>query len=129
MSSFSKDDIIEKATELAKKIAETDEVDFYRRAEIQINENKKVRELIDRIKRLQKQAVNYQHYGKIEALKVVEEKIDQLQAELDEIPVVQEFKQSQVDVNDLLQIVANTISNKVTEELTNDVENISRSNK
>ncbi len=69
------------------------------------------------IKGLQKQAVNLQHYGKPEALKKVEEKIAQLEQELDEIPIVQEFKQSQVDVNELLQIIASTISNTVTDEI------------
>ena len=33
------------------------------------------------------------------------------------IPIVQEFKQSQGDVNDLLQLVANTISNNVTNQI------------
>ena len=37
--------------------------------------------------------------------------------QLDEIPVVSEFKQSQADVNDLLQLVAATISNSVTDEI------------
>ncbi|MCH1928336.1 YlbF family regulator, partial [Shewanella sp. C31] len=78
---------------------------------------KKIREKIASIKSLQKQAVNFQHYGKAEALRMVEEKIDKLQAELDDIPVVQEFKQSQLEVNDLLQIVANTISNTVTDNI------------
>ena len=38
-----------------------------------------------------------------------------MEEELDEIPIVQEFKQSQVDVNDLLQMVASQVSNKVTD--------------
>ncbi|MEK4964108.1 RicAFT regulatory complex protein RicA family protein [Weizmannia sp. FSL K6-3076] len=117
MQKFTKDDIVAKAAELAKMIAETEEVDFFKRAEAQINENERVRNLIANIKALQKQAVNLQHYGKKEALKQVEAKIDELEEELDGIPVVQEFKQSQVDVNDLLQIVTNTISNTVTDEI------------
>ena len=64
---------------------------------------------------MQKQAVNLQHYGKPEALKKVEDKIASLEQELDEIPVVQEFKQSQLEVNDLLQLIATTVSNKVTD--------------
>ncbi|MEH7382608.1 RicAFT regulatory complex protein RicA family protein [Bacillus sp. JJ1533] len=117
MAQYTKEQIVERATELAKMIAETDEVDFFKRAEAQINQNKKVQEIIETIKSLQKQAVNFQHYGKSEALKQVEEKIDNLQAELDSIPVVEEFKNSQVEVNDLLQLVAHTISNNVTNEI------------
>lgn len=117
MKKYTKDDIVERATELAKMISETEEVDFFKRAEAQINENQKVREMIASIKSLQKQAVNFQHYGKTKALKMVEAKIEKLEEELDEIPIVQEFKQSQIDVNDLLQIVSSTISNTVTDEI------------
>ncbi len=117
MGKFSKDEIVAKAQDLAKMIAETEEVDFFKRAEAQIHENEKVRTNISTIKGLQKQAVNLQHYGKIEALKKTEEKISELEQQLDEIPVVYEFKQSQAEVNDLLQLVASTISNSVTDEI------------
>ncbi|WP_075980850.1 RicAFT regulatory complex protein RicA family protein [Bacillus massilinigeriensis] len=117
MAKFTKDDIVVKAREIAKMIAETEEVDFFKKAEAKIHENKKVTDLISQIKGLQKQAVNLQHYGKEEALKKTEERMEALEQELDEIPVVREFKQSQIDVNDLLQMVANTISNKVTDEI------------
>jgi len=117
MGKYSKDDIVARARELAKMIAETDEVDFFKRAEAQIHENEKVRNLISQVKGLQKQAVNLEHYGKKEALKKTEEKIAVVEKELDEIPIVQEFKQSQYEVNELLQLVATTISNKVTDEI------------
>lgn len=117
MAKYTKENIVERAHELAKMIANTEEVDFFKRAEAQINENQKVREMVASIKSLQKQAVNFQHYEKDRALKLVEEKLENLEKELDEIPIVQEFKQSQSDVNDLLQMVANAISNKVTDEI------------
>jgi cell fate (sporulation/competence/biofilm development) regulator YmcA (YheA/YmcA/DUF963 family) len=114
---YSRTDIITRAKELARMISETEEVDLFKHAELKINRNEKVQATISQIKALQKQAVNYQHYGKHEALKQVEDKIDALQDELDGIPVVQDFKTSQVDVNDLLQLVASTISNTVTDEI------------
>jgi cell fate (sporulation/competence/biofilm development) regulator YmcA (YheA/YmcA/DUF963 family) len=117
MAKYTKDDIIARAKELARMIAETEEVDFFKRAEAQINENEKIRATISNIKGLQKQAVNLQHFGKKEALKKTEDKLEALQNELDEIPVVQEFKQSQIEVNELLQMVANAISNTVTDEV------------
>ena len=42
MGKFTKDEIVAKARDLAKMIAETEEVDFFKRAEAQINENEKV---------------------------------------------------------------------------------------
>ncbi|WP_033829014.1 RicAFT regulatory complex protein RicA family protein [Bacillus andreraoultii] len=117
MGKYTKSDIIDKARELAKMIAETEEVDFFKRAEAKINENQKVREKIASIKSLQKQAVNFQNYGKVKALKQVEEKIENLEKEIDEIPIVQEFKESQLEVNELLQMVSNTIANTVTNNI------------
>ncbi|MEH7122736.1 RicAFT regulatory complex protein RicA family protein [Bacillus sp. JJ1532] len=117
MGKYTKDDIVARAKELAQMIAETEEVDFFKRAEAQIHENAKVKATITNIKGLQKQAVNLQHFGKMEALKKTEDKIESLQNELDEIPVVQEFKHSQIEVNELLQLVASVISNTVTDEI------------
>ncbi|KAB7708124.1 hypothetical protein F9802_05285 [Bacillus aerolatus] len=117
MAKYTKDDILARATELAKMIAETDEVAFFKEAEAKIHENQKVREKIASLKSLQKQAVNFQHYGKTEALKMVEEKMVRIEQELDEIPVVQQFKESQVEVNDILQIVTSAISNTVTDHI------------
>ncbi len=114
---FTKDDIIAKAREIAHMIANTEEVEFFKRAEAQINENQFVREKIASLKSLQKQAVNFQYYGKEKALKLIEEKITKIEEEIDELPIVVEFKQSQGDVNDLLQLVSNTIANNVTDEI------------
>ncbi|KHF29563.1 hypothetical protein LR68_01633 [Anoxybacillus sp. BCO1] len=98
-------------------IAETEEVEIFKQAEAKIHENEKVRTMIAKIKSLQKQAVNLQHYGKIEALKKVEAEIDDIYEQLSDIPIVEQFKQSQVEINDLLQLVASTISKTVTDEI------------
>ncbi|CUA80356.1 RicAFT regulatory complex protein RicA family protein [Anoxybacillus suryakundensis] len=117
MAKYTKDDIVQKAKELAKMIAETEEVEIFKQAEAKIHENEKVRTMIAKMKSLQKQAVNLQHYGKIEALKKVEAEIDDIYEQLSDIPIVEQFKQSQVEINDLLQLVASTISKTVTDEI------------
>lgn len=114
---YTKDEIIAKSKEIALMIANTDEVDFFKRAEAQINENQKIRENIASLKSLQKQAVNFQQYGKEKALSIIEGKIDKIQADIDSVPIVQEFKQSQGEVNDLLQLVSTTIANGVTNDI------------
>ncbi|MRX70678.1 hypothetical protein GJU40_00655 [Bacillus lacus] len=117
MGSYTKEEIVSRARELAQMISETKEVEFFKRAEAQINDNQKIREKVASIKSLQKQAVNFKHYGKEKALQQVEEKIDKIQEELNELPIIQEFQESQVEVNDLLQLVSHTISNHVTDEI------------
>lgn len=110
-------EIIEQAEHLAKLISQSKEVDFFKRAEQQIKGNTKVQNLIQVIKFKQKQAVHAEHYDKEKALQDFEKSLDQLNQELDEIPIVQEFKQSQREVNDLLQLITSVISNKVTDEI------------
>ena len=114
---YTKDEIVEKAKEIAHMIANTEEVEFFKKVEAQINENQKVREKIASLKTLQKQAVNFQHLGKEKALKMIEGKIVAIEEEIDQIPVVQQFKQSQFEVNELLQLVSNAIANNVTNEI------------
>lgn len=114
---YTRNEIIEKAQEIARMIANTEQVEFFKRAEEQINENQKIRENIASLKSLQKQAVNFQQYGKERALNIIEDKIEKIQSEIDAVPIVQEFKHSQSEVNDLLQLVSNTIANGVTNEI------------
>ncbi|SOB93764.1 cell fate (sporulation/competence/biofilm development) regulator YmcA (YheA/YmcA/DUF963 family) [Ureibacillus xyleni] len=114
---YTKDEIVAKAKEIAHMIANTEEVEFFKKAEAQINENQMVREKIASLKTLQKQAVNFQHLGKEKALKLVESKIAKIEEEIDAVPIVQEFKQSQADVNNILQLVSNAIANTVTNEI------------
>ena len=114
---YTKDEIVDKAKEIAHMIANTEEVEFFKKAEELINENQFVREKIASLKTLQKQAVNFQHLGKEKALKMIEGKIEVIEQEIDELPVVQQFKQSQTDVNTLLQLVSNAIANSVTTEI------------
>lgn len=114
---YTKEEIIEKAYEIAHMIANTEQVDFFKRAEAQINENQKVRESIASLKSLQKQAVNFQQYGKERALNIIEGKISDIEEKIDAIPIVSEFKQSQGEVNELLQLVSTTIANGVTNEV------------
>lgn len=117
MKTYTRDEIVEQAKELAKMIANTEEVSFFKVAESKINDNEKINLTITEIKSLQKQAVNLEHYGKKEALKNVERLIDEKQDYLDTLPLVQQFQGSQVEVNDLLQLVTSTISNTVTDEI------------
>ncbi|MFD1018266.1 RicAFT regulatory complex protein RicA family protein [Thalassobacillus hwangdonensis] len=117
MAEYTRKQVVEEAEKLAKMMANIEEIDRFKQLEAKINENKKVQGNITKIKALQKQAVNFQAYGKSEALEKVEKEIDRLQAELDAIPVVSEFKESQVVINDILQMVSNTIAREVTNEV------------
>src|SRR5699024_11613966 len=85
-----------------------------------INENQKVQRLINKIKTLQKQAVNLQAYEQKEALKIVEDTLAEAEEELDSIPIVNEFKEIQETVNNVLQLVSGTIAREVTNHIIED---------
>ncbi|MFD2371395.1 RicAFT regulatory complex protein RicA family protein [Brevibacillus sp. GCM10020057] len=114
---YTQKEILDKARELATMISRTSEVDFYKRAEQQIKHNERVQHLIDALKQKQKQLVMFESINKPELVKKVEEEFNKLQEELDSIPIVTEFKQSQIDVNDLLQMVTHVITNTVSERI------------
>ena len=107
---YTKDEIIEEAKKLGKMMAETEQVEFFQKAEAKIHENQEIREKMASLKSLQQQAVNFQNYGKERAYKMTEEKLAKIEAELDEMPLVDQFKESQAGVNEMLQMVSHAIS-------------------
>lgn len=113
--SHTKEEVLAKARQIAQMMGETEEVEFFKRAEKQIDANGKVSEIIAQMKALQKQAVNLQHFGKKQALAEVEAKIEALESTLYAMPIVEEFQVVQQEVNELLQMVSQTIVQRVDE--------------
>lgn len=120
MKVYTREEVLNEAKHLATMLAKTEEIERFKQVEAKINENEKVQRLISRIKALQKQAVNLQAYEKTEALNKVEAEIDLIQEELDNIPIVAEFKEIQGVVNDVLQLVSGTIAREVTNHVIKD---------
>lgn len=117
MADYTREEVMDTAKKLAGMLANTEEIKRFKEVEAKINQNTKVKKNIDNIKILQKQAVNLQAYGKKEAEKKVNEQIDKLQEEIDSIPVVQEYKEIQVVVNEVLQLVSGTIDREVKNDV------------
>lgn len=112
---YSKAEILQAAEKLKQQLENTEEIQFYKLAEEKINANKKVVAKVAQIKALQKEAVNLEHYQKYEAMKLTEKKIDQVQAEIDNLPIVAEFRRAQAEANELLQSVTKEINVEVSE--------------
>lgn len=111
-------DILDKAKELAGLIAGSSEVDIYRKAEQQIAANDHVQTLINAIKKKQKEAVAFeQTFRNPDMVKRIDGEIESLQDELDSIPIVAEFQQTQSDLNYMLQLVINVVRDSVSEQI------------
>lgn len=114
---YSKKEIVAEAKNLGKMMSTTEQVEYFKKAEAKIHENQEVREKMASLKSLQKQAVNFQSYGKERAYEMTEEKIKKIEEELNGMPIVDQFKEAQGQVNELLQMVSHAISKTVTDEI------------
>lgn len=113
-----KEDITKKAKELADLIFTSEEIQHYRRAEQQINGNERVQQLITQIKKKQKEVVAFETtFKNADMVKKIEAEMETLQDELDGIPIVTEFQQSQSDINYLLQLVVSIVRDTVSEKI------------
>lgn len=113
-----RENIMAKAKELADAIYTSEEVQQYRRAEQQINGNDRIQGLIAQIKKKQKEVVAFETtFKNADMVKKIEGEMEVLQDELDGIPIVTQFQQSQSDINYLLQLVVSIIRDTVAEKI------------
>ncbi|OYD09534.1 RicAFT regulatory complex protein RicA family protein [Paludifilum halophilum] len=105
------------AAQLGRRLLETEEIQRFRSAEEQIQNSRRVNGLIEEIKRKQKELVHAKHYQKHEYIRQLEADLDRLHREMDELPIVREYQQTQVEVNDLLQTLQSIVAGAVSERL------------
>jgi len=113
-----REDIMAKTKELAELITTSSEVQFFQQAEKQISGNEGIQKLINQIKKKQKEIVAFKSFDNPAMVQKIENEIDQLQDELDHVPIVNEFRQSQEDINYLLQLVMGVIRDTISEKIT-----------
>ncbi|WP_025692846.1 RicAFT regulatory complex protein RicA family protein [Paenibacillus zanthoxyli] len=112
-----RDDIMAKAKELASLISTSEEVKQFQQAEEKIRNHERVQGLIAQMKKKQKEIVAFESFGNKEMVAKIEGEINELQDEIDSIPLVTEFQQSQTDINYLLQLVVSVIQDTVSEKI------------
>ncbi|AOZ94300.1 hypothetical protein PNBC_04485 [Paenibacillus crassostreae] len=111
------EDIMLKTKELANLISSSEEVKQFQQAEEKIQNHIRVQDLISIIKKKQKEVVAFESFQNKEMVAKIEAEIEELQDEIDGIPVVVEFQQSQSDINYLLQLVISVIRDTVAEKV------------
>ncbi|CAM3056210.1 hypothetical protein HP548_07635 [Paenibacillus taichungensis] len=112
-----RDDIMGKAKELADMLGTSEEVKQFQQAESKIRDHERIQQLIATIKKKQKEIVAFESFKNADMVSKIEQEIEDLQAELDGIPLVTEFQQSQSDINYLLQLVISVIRDTVSEKV------------
>lgn len=114
---FQRDDILEKSKELAELIGTSEEVQIFKKAEQQIQHHERVQSLIAQMKKKQKEIVAFESMKNAAMVARIEEELAELQAQIDAIPLVTEYQQSQADINYLLQFVMSAIEDTVSRKL------------
>lgn len=109
--------ILERTRRFTKLLQDSVEIQRFRFAEEQINKSNTVQTYIETIKRKQKELVHAKHFEKIEYVRLLERELDQLQHDLESLPIVREYQQSQVQVNDLLQTIQQVIADSVSSKI------------
>lgn len=110
-------DIMSKAKELAELIGTSEEVQHFQKAEHLIQQHERVQALISTIKKKQKEVVAFESFQNKAMVEKIEAEMNELQEELESIPVVTEFQQSQSDINYLLQLIISVIRDTVSEKV------------
>lgn len=112
-----REDILAKAKELANLLTTSNEVQFYQKAEKQIATNPDIQTLISAIKKKQKEIVAFETFQNKKMVDKIEGEIEALQDQLDGIPIVNEFKQTQEDINYLLQLVMSVVRDTISDKI------------
>lgn len=112
-----REDILAKAKEIADMLATTDEVMTYQKAEKLIQDNERIQTLISAIKKKQKEVVAFEQFQNPKMVEKIEGEMQELQDELDGIPIVQQFQQTQADINYLLQLIISVIKDTLSDKI------------
>ena len=98
--------------QLNQLLADYPAIKEFQEIQKQAKQNPRLLALEEEIKQAQKEAVQFAHYGKPEAEKEAIRKIDALTQEYNQHPVVQLYRESLAQANELLQYVTQTIQKK-----------------
>lgn len=109
--------IIKSAQYLGERIQQLEEVQRFREAERQVEQSETVKSYIQQIKHKQKELVHAKHYQKHNYIRQLEKELEILNHEFEQLPIVQEYQQIQVSVNDLLQTIQDVIAGTICKKL------------
>jgi cell fate (sporulation/competence/biofilm development) regulator YmcA (YheA/YmcA/DUF963 family) len=92
----------------------SEEIQRFRQAERQVKDSQSIRDYIETIKRKQKELVHAKHYQKEKYVQLLERELERLNDELAQLPIVREYQQSQVEINDLLQMIQRVLADVIS---------------
>lgn len=105
---------------LNRLLSDLPQVEEFQKTAAQVRQNEKIAQMEEAIKAAQKEVVAMEHYDKPEAKKIALQKVTDLTAAYDEMPLVISYRQQLLQVNDLLQYVTQRLQQGVEKILEKD---------
>jgi cell fate (sporulation/competence/biofilm development) regulator YmcA (YheA/YmcA/DUF963 family) len=110
----------ESVNRLVDMISKHDSVIAFQKIEKKVELSPELEYQAHDMKAFQQDFVLFQRIGKHEAGKEANQQAEQLEKELVDSPLVQDYRNKMQDASDLLQYVTKTLEEKINKELTND---------
>ena len=102
---------------LLELLEHNETIQKYKQIESRVKNNEKLTQLVEEIKRAQKDAVQFAHYGKPVAEQEALRRADALTAQFDEHPLVVAYREQLKEANDLLQHITSLIQRGINDQL------------
>ncbi|KAF1293424.1 YlbF family regulator [Candidatus Enterococcus leclercqii] len=106
-------DVRQAVEELSRLLSDLPQVKEFQTLSEKVAANEKLTRLEEAIKAAQKDAVQFEYYGKPQAKQAALSEADRLTAEYDSLPLVIAYREKLLEVNDLLQYVTDGIQRGV----------------
>ncbi len=110
------DNVKMQVEELVKKIGQVEVIEEYKVIAQKVDKHQGLKDLVEEIKRHQKDAVQFAHYDKPEAEKEAIRLANQKQEMFDEHPLVIAYREKLIEANDLLQHVTSLLEQQVNQD-------------
>lgn len=102
---------------LLEQIGSKEIIEDYKKIARKVDQHEGLKQLVEEIKRHQKDAVQFAHYDKPEAEKEATRLADEKQKAFDEHPLVIAYREKLIEANDLLQHVTFLLEQNVNQYL------------
>ncbi|WP_207942147.1 hypothetical protein DOK78_000792 [Enterococcus sp. DIV2402] len=118
--------IQQELTVLLDLLAEHEIIKEFKKVQKKARQNAHLKEIEEAIKRAQKDAVQYAHYGKPEAERQAIARINELNKEYAEHPLVIAYREKLMEANDLLHYVTTSLQQQVNQAIEEEETNASK---
>lgn len=105
---------------LASLIRQHEKVQAYQAVRARLEALPELNQLVEKMKSHQQDAVFFQKIDKKAAHQEADNRAMKLQREIEQLPLVQDYRSKLQDANDLLNYITKTIEERVNEELKNE---------